>query len=172
MKTSTLLGAGTLLILLWLFPFYYIGGLDAPFPNIWASSFAPLLGAVNSLVHGNPWSAICVIGVVLLIWGIAQMVRGLQTWKRPKPFTLLKTGLLLLFLWILPYYCIYFFFLGYIHYFRLDLLVVPLIIASRNLNPWHAILVAGIILLIAGTTFLIWQAVRGLGRKRSGSCQR
>jgi hypothetical protein len=43
MKTSTLLGAGTLLILLWLFPFYYIGGLDAPFPNVWASSFAPLL---------------------------------------------------------------------------------------------------------------------------------
>ena len=166
-----LIGGGLLLVLVWLFPFYYVGSFDAPLPNVWASSFAPLLGAVNGLVHGNPWSAVCVIGVVLLIWGIAQMVRGLQTWKRPKPFTLLKTGLLLLSLWILPYYCIYFFFLGYIRHFRLALLVTPFIIASRNLNPWHAILVAGTMLLIAGTTFLIWQAVQGLGRKRSGSYQ-
>jgi hypothetical protein len=96
---------------------------------------------------------------------MAQMVRGLQTWKRPKPFMLLKTGLLLLFLWILPYYCIYFFFLGYIYNFRLDLLVVPFIIASRNLNPWHAILVAGIMLLIAGIASLTWRAVRGFRKE-------
>jgi hypothetical protein len=36
-----LIGAGMLLVLVWLFPFYYVGGIDTGYSNVWEASFNP-----------------------------------------------------------------------------------------------------------------------------------